>query len=742
LAVWVNNTAEGVFIEVEGRKPALDTFLIRVDRDRPPRAFIQSLESSYLDPVGYSSFEIRQSDGGGSKTAIILPDVATCPDCLNDILDRNNRRYRYPFTNCTNCGPRFSIIEELPYDRPHTSMKHFAMCPDCEREYRDPAHRRFHAQPNACPACGPQLTLWDAYGNGIVKFDEALRNAADAVKRGKIVAVKGLGGFHLMCDATNDVAVRELRLRKHREEKPFAVMFPSLDSVKALCEVSELEERLLLSPESPIVLLRKKISDFGFRVADLVSAGNPYLGALLPYTPVHHLLMREIVSPVVATSGNLSDEPICIDNDEALKRLHGIADLFLVHDRPIIRHVDDSLVRVAAGRELVLRRARGYAPLPVASHFNGKSILAVGAHLKNSVALSVGGNVFISQHIGDLETEESLGAFKRVIADFERLYVAPPSIIAADLHPDYLSTKFACDTTVEVRRVQHHYAHVASCMLENQLEGSVLGVSWDGTGYGTDGTVWGGEFLLTTADGFDRVATFRTFPLPGGEKAVKEPRRVALGILHELFGKHVFEMKELHPVQAFSNSELELLRQALQRHVNTPRTSSAGRLFDAVASLINLRHVLRHEGQGAMLLEFAATDESGDEAYPIPLHHLDEASPLMLDWETMIKAILRDLNNESSIAHIARKFHLALVNAIVEVARSVGQERIVLTGGCFQNKLLLEESIARLHAAGFKPYWHQRVPPNDGGIALGQLYAVQQRLLMQQDRTVQEPHLA
>jgi hydrogenase maturation protein HypF len=784
---WVLNSAQGVFIEVEGTKEELEEFLRRLPRERPPRAFIQSFEHSWLDPVGYRVFEIRHSDESGQKSAFILPDIATCPDCLREILDPNDRRYRYPFTNCTNCGPRFSIIEALPYDRPNTTMKHFAMCLECQAEYENPKDRRFHAQPNACPTCGPHLELWDRQGTVLATHDDALRQAAQAIRSGQIVAVKGLGGFHLVCDARNDQAVQELRRRKHREEKPFALMYPSLELVKAHCEVSELEERLLTSPEAPIVLLRRKPADesagsadgsvlkhaqkppsAGFHlnkpdasasgVSPAVAPRNPYLGIMLPYTPLHHLLMAELGFPIVATSGNLSDEPICTDEYEALEKLKTIADLFLVHNRPIARHVDDSIVRIVGGRELVLRRARGFAPLPITLrkpadesagsagasvlkhaqkppsggfHLNKpdastSGILSVGAHLKNTIALSVGSNVFVSQHIGDLEAPEAFRAFQRVISDFERLYEAQPSVIAHDLHPDYLSTKYAQAQQLRTENselktvlvgVQHHWAHVLACMAENELDGPVLGVSWDGTGYGLDGTVWGGEFLLATRENFRRVAHLRTFRLPGGEQAIKEPRRSALGALYELCGDELFAMKELESVRAFSKRELEILRTMLQKNLNSPVTSSAGRLFDAVASLVGLRQISRFEGQAAMELEFALHGVETDEGYEFSL------SEETLDWGPMMSALLSDVRENASVVKIAAKFHNTLVEMIVAVARRVGEERVVLTGGCFQNKYLTERAIARLREEGFRVYWHQRIPPNDGGIALGQIVA-------------------
>jgi hydrogenase maturation protein HypF len=733
LTGWVLNSAQGVFIEVEGAKEQLEEFLRRLPRERPPRAFIQSLESSWLDPVGYTAFEIRHSDESGQKTAFILPDIATCPDCLREIFDPNDRRYRYPFTNCTNCGPRFSIIEALPYDRPNTTMKNFAMCPECQAEYENPKDRRFHAQPNACPRCGPHLELWDRQGTVIATHDDALRQAAEAIRSGQIVAVKGLGGFHLVCDARNDQAVQELRRRKHREEKPFALMYPTLELIKAHCEVSELEERVLTSPEAPIVLLRRQTSSglFACRLrwhgvrsrrslAPSVAPRNPYLGIMLPYTPLHHVLMAELGFSIVATSGNLSDEPICTDEHEAIERLGDIAELFLVHNRPIARHVDDSIVRIVAGRELVLRRARGYAPLPIklrAANSELRTVLAVGAHLKNTVALSVGSNVFISQHIGDLETSEAFGAFQRVISDFERLYEAQPSVIAHDLHPDYLSTKYAQQRNLRTVGVQHHWAHVLSCMAENELDGPVLGVSWDGTGYGLDGTIWGGEFFLAMRENFRRVAHLRAFRLPGGEQAIKEPRRSALGALYELYGDGFFAMKELEPARAFSERELEILRTMLQKNLNSPVTSSAGRLFDAVASLVGLRQISRFEGQAAMELEFALHGIETDESYDFSL------SEETLDWEPMLRALISDVLKSVSVGKIAAKFHNTLVEMIVTVARRVREERVVLTGGCFQNKYLTERAIARLGEEGFRIYWHQRIPPNDGGIALGQIVA-------------------
>jgi hydrogenase maturation protein HypF len=756
-------------VEVEGQSCNLELFLIRLEAEKPPRSFIQSLESSWLDAVGYKNFEIRPSAPGGSKSALILPDIATCPDCLHEIFDPSNRRYRYPFTNCTHCGPRFSIIRGLPYDRANTSMNQFAMCPLCQAEYEDPTDRRFHAQPNACPRCGPQLELWARNGEVIARGEQALARVAAAIREGRSVAVKGLGGFHLMVDSSNDQSLRRLRELKHREEKPFALMFPTLAAVRDVCELSPLEERLLRSSEAPIVLLRRRGDPANSvpssaAISHSVAPGNPYLGAMLPYTPLHHLLLSMLGSPVVATSGNLSDEPICTDEHEALERLGHIADVFLVHNRPIVRHIDDSVARIVLGRELVLRRARGYAPLPVAIAGAPPQIprvLAVGAHLKNAIALSIGGEAFISQHIGDLETAPAFNAFQQVINDFENLYNVQPAVIVADWHPDYLSTRFALERASEqsgtsrnptLLQVQHHVAHVLSCMTENQAPPPILGVSWDGTGFGLDGTVWGGEFFLVTETECERVAHLRQFRLPGGDKAVREPRRAALGLLFALFGENVFWKSELHVLRAFTAKELGPLRTMLLRGFNSPLTSSVGRLFDAVAALAGPRQKVRFEGQAAMELEFALEKITGSEAYEFAITSPDSAlhirnpvvasaiqpapasqtespnpsrglAPLVLDWAPVIQAIIVDLNRATPLSQISLRFHNALAEAVVVVAQRLRQERVVLTGGCFQNQYLTERTVQRLQSNGFHPYWHQRVPPNDGGIALGQVVA-------------------
>ena len=721
LTGWVANAPSGVVVEVEGVTASLEAFLVRIERDKPSRASIQSLEPTCLDPAGYDRFEIRQSAASGRKSTVILPDIATCADCLADLFDPENRRYRYPFTNCTHCGPRYSIIEALPYDRPNTTMKGFVLCAECRAEYEDPLDRRFHAQPNACAECGPGLALWDANGCFLAARDEALRQGVAALRQGSILAVKGLGGFHLIVDAGDEASVARLRRFKDREEKPFALMYPDLRRIAAHCEISGLEERLLCSPEAPIVLVRRNGRD---DLAGNAAPDNPYLGIMLPYTPLHHLLMHDLARPIVATSGNLAEEPICIDERQALRRLGSIADLFLVHDRPIRRHVDDSIARVVAGRELVLRRARGYAPLPVHLDAAIPSILGVGAHLKNAVALSVEGDVFVSQHIGDLRAAETDAAFCRVIDDLQALYEARPGLVACDAHPDYRSTRYAGRSKRPVLAVQHHYAHVLSCMAENRLAGPLLGVAWDGTGYGLDGTVWGGEFLRITEDSFVRAAHLRTFPLPGGDAAVREPRRSALGLLFELFGEELFERPDLTGLCGFSRAEALLLRTALARKVNTPRTSSAGRLFDAVSAIVGLRRHCRFEGQAAMELEFAVREDV-DAHYDFDFGDGPAVSgdALVADWGPMILQVLADLRGGLSAGEIAARFHNGLARLIVGVAGILNERRVVLTGGCFQNARLLEKAVTWLRDEGFRPYWHQRIPPNDGGIALGQIAA-------------------
>lgn len=719
LTGWVLNSSQGVIIEVEGERARLNAFIKKLKNESPPNAVIQGFELSTLDPAGFTTFEIRHSDDSGPFTTLILPDIATCHACLIEIFDPKNRRYLYPFTTCTHCGPRYSIIESIPYDRANTTMNIFNMCRECQKEFEDPEDRRFHSQTNACPACGPAIFLWDNTGTILAKDQEAIERAANAVRDGWILALKGLGGFHLIVDGRNEEAVRRLRQRKNREEKPFALMYPSIDSVKSDCYVSDIEEHLLLSPESPIVLLRRKKETS--IIAPSVAPCNPYLGVMLPYTPLHHILLKNLSFPVVATSGNTTDEPVCTDEHEALERLGKIGDLFLVHNRPIARYIDDSVTRVVMERIMVLRRARGFAPLPIRVKKNIPPIIAVGGHLKNTVAVTAGNNIFLSPHIGDLETIESLKAFEKVISDFQGLYSIKSPRVVSDAHPEYISTKIAKTMSPDTIRVQHHFAHIASCMADNDIDGSLLGVAWDGTGYGLDGTIWGGEFICADGGDFKRIATFRSFRLPGGVKAIREPARVALGLLYEIWRERVFEKSELHPVKAYNSSELRLLKDMLNREVNSPYTTSAGRLFDGVASIIGVRQKVSYEGQAAMELEYAINKKDHYEVYPFHITPGPD-SIWVVDWAPMIIEIFKDLEAGVSPGLISTQFHNTLTEVIIRIAHLAGKERVVLTGGCFQNLYLTERTIKRLRAEGFTPYWHQRIPPNDGGISLGQIY--------------------
>jgi hydrogenase maturation protein HypF len=737
---FVRNTPQGVVVEVEGARARLDEFLLRLDADKPPRASIQSLEPSWLQPARFGEFEILDSAQGGDTTAFVPPDIAVCPDCLRELLNPLDRRHLYPFTNCTNCGPRHSIIEALPYDRANTSMRAFPMCAACSAEYWNPADRRFHAQPNACPACGPRIAFHGGpAGEPTARDGEALEEAACTVEHGSILALQGIGGFLLVCDARSEDAVRRLRQRKHREEKPFAVMFPSVGAVAACCSLSQLEERALRGPEAPIVLLERR--DAG-GIAPSVAPSNPCLGAMLPYAPLHHLLMRRLGFPVVATSGNLSDEPICTTADEAFDRLSSIADAYLVHDRPIVRPVDDSVVRVAAGREMVLRRARGYAPLPLPAPRDLPPVIALGAHLKNTISLAAGREIFVSQHLGDLDTAASTLAFLGAVADFLRLFGRTPVAVACDMHPDYRSTLHARSMGLPVVPVQHHHAHMAACIAENEIDGEVLGVSWDGTGYGLDQTVWGGEFLAGTATRFRRAAHLRPFRLPGGERAVREPRRSAIGALFEVFGSAAFEMRDLPCFEGFSDNEVATLRRSLERGINAPVTTSAGRLFDAVASLAGARQVMAFEGQAAMMLEYAAAGARDRGVYPFTIREgtipaivsrwdagnlaggggAGEGPLLVVDWAPLLEAVVADRRRGEAVDTIAARFHSTVAAAIVAVAVRCGLDRVALSGGCFQNRLLLEGAVGGLRQAGLSPFWHQRIPPNDGGISPGQAF--------------------
>jgi hydrogenase maturation protein HypF len=714
LGGWVLNSSKGLTIEAEGGSTSIAALLEAVQRSPPPHARITRVAIEEVTPLGEIRFSIRGSEILGTRRAETPPDLATCPNCLAELFDPANRRHRYPFINCTQCGPRHSIVENMPYDRARTSMRRFPMCPTCRSEYEDPHDRRFHAEPNACAVCGPRLALWRGSGEALAWNDDALAAAVDAIRDGKIVAVKGIGGFHLMAAAHDEDAVRRLRLGKQRLEKPFAVMFPDLAAVRLSCRLDAAAEGILTGRERPIVLLERQGAD----LAPSVAPGNHRLGALLPYSPLHHLLMADLGFAVVATSGNLAEEPIAIDETTALERLGGIAELYLVHDRPIVRPLDDSVVQIVCGRPQVLRRARGYAPVALATTGVASGILAFGAHLKAAVALSAPGGVIVSQHLGDLDSPAARQGFDAAVADLVALQDAKSRRAVRDLHPDYASSRAADASGLPTITVQHHVAHVSACLGEHGLQPPALGVAWDGTGYGTDGTVWGGEFIRVDRSGWRRVAALRSFRLPGGDAASREPRRAAIGLLYAAFGAEAFAMTDLPPVATFSPTEREILRAALDRGINAPLASSVGRLFDAFAALGGLRQRTSYEGQAAAELE-AQTGPGGRYAFALR-ESGDGDCPLVLDWQPALQAALADLRTGVGLGAVSTALHNGLAGAIVDVAVRVGEPRVVLTGGCFQNVRLTEAAVEALRSAGFLPFWHQQVPPNDGGIAFGQ----------------------
>ena len=694
LTGWVLNSSAGLVVEVEGPGDRLSLFERRLEQERPKASVVTVRESAWVTVEGSTRFEILASDHDSGKTVNVLPDLATCTDCREELFNPGNRRFEYPFTNCTNCGPRYTIVVDIPYDRPNTTMRDFTLCPDCREEYENPANRRFHAQPNACPVCGPQL-------------DGTIEDAIEALLQGEIVALKGIGGFQLLADARNRDAVARLRQRKHREEKPFALMMPSLDVARMYCEISLAEIDLLESQAAPIVLLQPKP---GTDIAANVAHCSPYLGVMLPYSPLHHLLMEECRFPLIATSGNRSDEPIAIANDEAKARLKDIADHFLMHNRPIVRACDDSVIRLTRGRAGILRRARGYAPLGVRVAQGLPAVLAVGGHLKNTVAIGVGQDVFLSQHIGDLETLEARGAFEKAIDDLCRLYSFKPEVVACDLHPDYASTRWAENSGVPLIRVQHHQAHVAACAAENNVQSPYLGISWDGTGYGLDGAIWGGEFFRVDGNKFDRIAHLRPFGLPGGDAAVREGWRSAASLLFAVGGPEQVIPENNGEARGKSRLDFSNIRHMLERGINVVPTTSVGRLFDAVASIAGVAQQNRFEGQAAMLLENEIGALRTEEAYPLTGG----------DWGPLIMAVIADKAAGVGVPLIAARFHNALVDWIVEVAAQHGPKQVVLSGGVFQNRYLTERAAAALESRGFEVHTHQQVPPNDGGIALGQ----------------------
>jgi len=770
LTGWVLNHSGGVDIVVEGQSAALDAFLRNLSAEAPPLARIERVTTKDVPPNGYTTFEIRHSVAQEGRYQLISPDIATCPDCLRELFDPSNRRYRYSFTNCTNCGPRFTIIADMPYDRPKTTMRVFPMCPDCQAEYDDPLDRRFHAQPNACPICGPHIWLQPSEPSTLKPSNplslgtvldrsvqcqrpkdlptdaDEIQAAAHLLRNGAILAVKGLGGFHLACDATDADAVARLRRRKGRPSKPLAVMMATLDEIRRHCEVRDKEETLLTSQQCPIVLLPWKPESSVERV---VAPGNNYLGVMLPYTPLHHILLHDVARPLVMTSGNLSEEPIAKDNDKACRRLGHLCDYFLFHNREIYARYDDSVWMVASGQvaksaseqagkkdpktcksanlSLPLRRSRGYAPYPIKLPFETRQTLAVGAELKNTFCFTKENYAFLSQHIGDMENLETLEHFEASVALYQRLFRLEPRIVAHDLHPDYLATQFAIRNSQLAVPIQHHHAHIASCLADNKWRpeaGPVIGVAWDGTGLGDDGHIWGGEFLIADYAKYHRAAHLEYLPLPGGDAATRNPYRIALAYLYKLLG--------IPPANKFASTqvstmELEILQQQIDRGINTPFTSSAGRLFDAVSALLGVCTRATYEAQAAIELEMVADSglegwKAGRSAYPFELES-GESGWLIRLRETFA-ALLADLQVGVSVPQMSARFHATMAQVIVEmcqrVAEGTGLRTVALSGGVFQNRRLLAAATAGLRERGFDVLTHRQVPTNDGGLSLGQ----------------------
>jgi hydrogenase maturation protein HypF len=729
LSGWVCNTSTGVEIEVEGAPAALAAFTGQLSSEAPALARVDSVAAQEAKPAYQEGFAILESRWLADTEALIPADVATCGECLAETADPKDPRYGYPFTNCTNCGPRFTIVRQVPYDRPHTTMASFEMCRSCRAEYQDPENRRFHAEPIACPACGPQAWLEGPDGvRGYVGTNlAALKAAGTLLLAGQIVAVKGLGGFHLAADARLDEAVRLLRRRKGRVAKPFAVMVANLAEAEKLCRLGDQEKELLLSRERPIVLALRR-EDCG--LSPQVAPGNRYLGLLLPYTPLHQLLFAYGPPALVMTSGNLSEEPLVFTNEEAHTKLSALADAFLMHNRDIQVPCDDSVLRPAGGHQVIpLRRARGFVPNPVAIPVDSEAILGVGAEQKNTFCLAQGGAAWLSQHIGDLDTVETFDYYQLAISHFKALCRKDPAVVAHDLHPHYFSTRYAQGLPdVRLIGVQHHHAHVAACLAENQRPGPCIGVALDGTGYGPDRTVWGGEILVADLAGFTRVGHLARIRLPGGDAAVRDPRRLSAAYLHGVYGDNFAKFAKRLELN-FTPLELDVLRRQLAGDLNAPLTSSAGRLFDAVAGALNVCRVRTYEGQPALELEMAA-DESEDAFYPAPIQV--EPETLVLDTFAIFRRVVEDHQQGVEVPKIAARFHNSLVRLLAAacelVREQTGLETVALSGGVFQNALLLVRLQEQLTLRGFEVLSHRETPPNDGSISLGQVAVAAARL--------------
>jgi hydrogenase maturation protein HypF len=712
----VSNTSGGVAIVVEGLADHIDAFTADISAAPPPLAHVVEVSRQEIPVAGYAAFTIVQSKADTALSTLISPDVSICDDCLKELFDPNDRRYRYPFINCTNCGPRYTIIDGIPYDRPKTSMKHFEMCPQCQEEYDDPQNRRFHAQPNACPMCGPHVSLFDRHRNRVDGADP-IRETASLLRQGRIIAIKGLGGFHLAVDAVNAAAVCRLRSKKQREEKPFALMTADIAQIRPFARFDMAEQRLLTSIQRPIVLLRKREPN---PIAVDVAPRNRYFGVMLPYTPLHYLLLDQGFTALVMTSGNLSEEPIAIDNEDAFRRLSAIADYFLVHNRDIYLRSDDSIVRCTAGETRLIRRSRGFVPVPIFLRRKIPAVLACGAELKNTICLTRGKQAFLSQHIGDLENTATEDFFRLTSRHMQRILKIEPELLAYDLHPDYLSTRWALEQEgVQKTAVQHHHAHVVSAMAENRIDGPVIGLAFDGTGYGSDGAIWGGEMLVADEQTFDRAAHFAYLPMPGSTAAIKQPWRMGLSYLHAAYGDGLVDLP-LPFLRGIDGKRAAIILEMIKKRINAPLTSSLGRLFDGVAALAGLRNEVAFEGQAAMELEMMAAS-TADYAYDCQWL---SGVPVQIPTAPIIRAVVEDLLQGTAPALISARFHLSLVRLFTDLCdhlrRDTGLTRVVLSGGVFQNAILLVGLVRALEANKFKVYTHKQVPTNDGGLSLGQ----------------------
>lgn len=710
---WICNDTDGVCLVIEGLIETQQAFLHALQTQLPPFAEISCLTTVAQPLADYPDFRIIASAADGQPSPFVLPDLAPCPDCLTDLQNPDSRFFNYAFTSCCNCGPRYSIMRGLPFDRERTSMASFKPCPSCDSDYRNPENRRFHAQTIACPDCGPTLALYDLRQNLQANREEALSLAVQQLKQGKILALKAVGGFQLLVDASQHAAVARLRNRKQRPDKPFALLTENLMTARQLCKVNELAEQALSSTAAPIVILPRQTAA---PIADLVAPGNTQLGIMLPASPLHFLLAKNFNGPLVATSGNLHSEPLCFENQQALVKLAEIAEVFLLHDRDVIRPLDDSVVRPIMGQNTVLRRARGYTPLPLTVEETLPPILAVGAHYKSTVAIGIGRQIICSQHLGDLDSTETQAQFEKSISDLQNFYALQPQAVCHDLHPDYHSSQYAVAKNLPAYPIAHHQAHVFACMAEHRLKPPLLGFAWDGVGLGWDQSVCGSECLLIEAQSIQRIAHFRPILLPGGDQAARQPRRSALGVLFDLYGQ---ALPDLPLLESFAAQELDMLKHMLAKQIHCPASNSAGRLFDAVASLLGLCQINHFEGQAALLLEQAAAQSNCDDSYPFLVN---PNKPAVIDWQPMLECLLNDVG-KLEINDIAAKFHNTLVNIILHIAQIANQERVILSGGCFQNARLTEKSVSHLQNAGFRVYRHEKIPPNDAGIAVGQLYA-------------------